>query len=145
MGRTFRQPTAATALALGGGSIKISLTTLILALLVAAAWASVGGLLIAGIENRWVVAASGASCSLTIAVVAFRCVERIGVLLAQHAKHMETITQEHGKDLRDQVFTLNWMMTSQAFGTERARIDATHLYGNSGGSDTDPFRTVNGG
>ena len=145
MGRKFRQPTAATALALGGGSIKISPTTLILALFVIVAWASVGALLIAGFENRWVVAASGASCSLTIAVVAFRCVERIGVLLARHAEHMETITQEHSKDLRSQVFTLNWMMTSQAFGTERARIDAAHMYGDSGGPDSGSFRIVNGG
>lgn len=155
MGHKIRQPTTATVLALGGVSIKISPATLVLVLLVVVAWMSVGCLLVAGVENRWVVAASGASCSLTFAAIAFKSVERIGVMLARHADHngallgwhadrVETITQAHGKDLRNQVFTLNWLMASQAGGRERAKSDADRMYNGGSPSDSGPFKIPNG-
>lgn len=143
MGHKIRQPMTASALALGGVPGKHVIGTVLLVLLVFAAWTSVGALLAAGVENRWVVAASGASCSLTMLVIALKCVERIGAMLAGHARHMETITRDHGKALRDQVYTLNWMVTSRGWGEECAKIDAKHFY-DPGPTDTGPFTAVNG-
>lgn len=146
---------AATALTLGGIPIKSGPLTVGLFCLAAAAWITVGIVLSAGAENRWTVATAGAASSLALAAVACKAIEVVGLMLARHAEHMTAITEAHAehqkaiieahaREMREQVYSLNWMMTSTAWGKERAKADAAKLYG-EGPGDTGPFKVVNGG
>lgn len=166
MGHKIRQPMAASALTLGGIPVKSSPLTVTLTCLALAAWVTVGIVLMIGAENRWTVATAGAASSLCVAAVACKAIEVIGLMLARHADHMTAITEAHAdhmtaiteahadhqkttieahaREMRDQIYTLNWMMASSGWGKERAKDEASHLYGDPSPSDTGPFKIVNG-
>lgn len=155
MGRTIPQPIKATALTLGGIPIKSSGITISLACLALAAWVTVVIGLVIGVENRWTVATAGAASSLFVAAVACKAIEVIGLMLARHADHMtaiteahaehqKTIIEAHAREMRDQIYTLNWMMSSSSWGRERAKDEASHFYGSPPPSDSGPFTIING-
>lgn len=138
MGQTDRQPTTSPAMTLGGILIKSGPLTTCLAALAAAGWTAVGCTLLTGAGARWVVAASCVALALSMATFASKALELLFVMLDRHAQQM-----------REQVLTLNWMMTSGAWAVERAKIDAARFYDGTdqqpwGPGDTGPFRIVNG-
>jgi hypothetical protein len=112
MGQTDRQPTTSPAMTLGGILIKSGPLTTCLAALAAAGWTAVGCTLLTGAGARWVVAASCVALALSMATFASKALELLFVMLDRHAQQM-----------REQVLTLNWMMTSGAWAVERAKID----------------------
>jgi len=123
---------------LGGILIKSGPLTTCLAALAAAGWTAVGCTLLTGAGARWVVAASCVALALSMATFASKALELLFVMLDRHAQQM-----------REQVLTLNWMMTSGAWAVERAKIDAARFYDGTdqqpwGPGDTGPFRIVNG-
>lgn len=138
MGQTDRQPTTSPAMTLGGIPIKSGPLTTCLAALAAAGWTAVGCTLPTGAGARWVVAASCVALALSMATFASKALELLFVMLDRHAQQM-----------REQVLTLNWMMTSGAWAVERAKIDAARFYDGTdqqpwGPGDTGPFKIVNG-
>jgi hypothetical protein len=138
MGQTDRQPTTSPAMTLGGIPIKSGPLTTCLAALAAAGWTAVGCTLLTGAGARWVVAASCVALALSMATFASKALELLFVMLDRHAQQM-----------REQVLTLNWMMTSGAWAVERAKIDAARFYDGTdqqpwGPGDTGPFTIVNG-
>lgn len=123
---------------LGGIPIKSGPLTTCLAALAAAGWTAVGCTLLTGAGARWVVAASCVALALSMATFASKALELLFVMLDRHAQQM-----------REQVLTLNWMMTSGAWAVERAKIDAARFYDGTdqqpwGPGDTGPFKIVNG-
>lgn len=149
MGQEARQPTTSPAMTLGGIPIKSGPLTTCLAALAAAGWTAVGCTLPTGAGARWVVAASCVALALSMATFASKALELLGVMLDRHAQHMTAITERHAQQMREQVLTLNWMMTSGAWAVERAKIDAARFYDGTdqqpwGPGDTGPFKIVNG-
>lgn len=144
MGQLDRQPAEATAQTLGGIPIKSGPITIGLACLTVSAWTVMAITLAYGAENRWTLATVGIAATITIATITAKAVEVVGIMLNQHAERMAAITQAHSQDLRSQVFNLNWLMTSAAWGEQRAKIEATRMYESRGPADTGPFTIING-
>jgi hypothetical protein len=148
MGQTARQPTTSPALTLGGIPIKSSPLTVYLTGLAVAGWVAVGYLLAIDAEGRWPVAVAGAASSLCVAAVACKAIEVVGLMLARHAEHMTVITEDHASQMKEQIFTLNWMVTSREWAQERAKIDANRFFDGADTQwrpgDTGPFRITNG-
>lgn len=133
MGQKVRQPAAATVLALGGIPIKSSPITAALAAMALACGVLVLAALAAEADIRWINVSIGAACVLAFLAAVSKALEVVGYLL-----------NTHSQDMRQQVLNLNWLVTSQAGGRERARIDAARMYGADGPTDSGPFKIVNG-
>lgn len=144
MGLTIRQPMEATALTLGGIPIKSGPITTGLACVALAAWITVAVVLVIGVQTKWTVATVGLAVTLAVAAMASKVVEAISIMLTVHADRNTTTAQAQSRDLRNQVFSLNWLMTSASWGEQKAKFEAAHMYEPHGPSDTGPFRIVNG-
>lgn len=151
MGERTQHPGAGTATS--GEGIQISKTspaTISLIGLAAFAWASVGHTLATGMPAVWVVAASMAALTSSIALTACVCLRIARNMLRQHAAcligrmedvtgghadRMEAITdayaersktmmQWHAGQMREQINDLNWLTVANTRGKARAHIDA---------------------
>lgn len=136
-------------------STRASTAPLGLAGLMAFSWACVGHTLATGMPAVWVVAASTAALTSSIALTACVCLRIARNMLRQHAAcligrmedvtgghadRMEAITdayaersktmmQWHAGQMREQINDLNWLTVANARGKARAHIDAAQAIG----------------
>lgn len=171
MGKRTRHPGAGTATS--GEGIQISKTspaTISLIGLAAFAWASVGHTLATGMPAVWVVAASMAALTSSIALTACVSLRTAKSMLHQHAaclsgrmeavtgghadrmegitdayaERSKTLVQWHAGQMREQITDLNWLTVANARGKARAHIDAAQAAEKQqcNPSDTGPLSAI---
>lgn len=92
--------------------------------------------------------AVGVALAITLWAVAREATTVVAAAIQDHASRMEAVTSAHGRHLRQHVFAADrWWMNARRAET-LSKFDAALSVGDGDdppGSDTGPFRIINGG
>ncbi|MET8985940.1 hypothetical protein ABZW49_10865 [Nonomuraea wenchangensis] len=143
------KPTAAADLTPEGRSFRTDILTVAIAGTAFLAWLGVGHCLATAMSIAHCVAAALAASTISIAAVAVGCLhaangmirrngDRFDAATSAHADRMAAITSKHSAEIQQYIVSLNWLMTAQSYGAQRAQIDANSIFGGDP-SDSGPM------